>query len=230
MHLSWGVNLRKGATVFKRWRRQRALGRVKPGDGHALKPYRWWEPFSRSLFFLHLRGHQGEERVYAVSVPYWDDEEKADLYLDGQHHATSSLPAAFPVPGGVIEVATSLFGLKRCHFVPEAGPERQLQPEAKSGEGLRARLDQRYPRASRWVGVVSALVLLAALVLGLPQLVEWVTQWDLVAGWFGTFTSPISLPAPVNTALGIAAICASIERALRLRYHWLLDGDFDVDL
>jgi hypothetical protein len=34
----------------------------------------------------------------------------------------------------------------------------------------------------------------------------------------------VQLPVWANIALTIAAAVASTERALRLRYHWLLDG------
>ncbi|MFP3813079.1 hypothetical protein SB660_18885, partial [Bacillus sp. SIMBA_005] len=41
---------------------------------------------------------------------------------------------------------------------------------------------------------------------------------------FGTFVSPIHLPLWLNIALGAGAALASMERGLRLRYHWMLDG------
>lgn len=40
----------------------------------------------------------------------------------------------------------------------------------------------------------------------------------------GTFTSPVDLPAWGNAVVGLGAAAASTERALRLRYNWLLDG------
>ena len=63
------------------------------------------------------------------------------------------------------------------------------------------------------------------LVLFVPQLLELVTQWDFVAERVGTFTSPISLPTWLNTTLFVAGIAASLERALTLRNHWLIDVD-----
>ena len=45
-----------------------------------------------------------------------------------------------------------------------------------------------------------------------------------VAAAVGVFESPVHLPIWLNIALGVAAALASTERALRLRYHWLLDG------
>lgn len=210
--------------MFQNWRSRRRQNKVKPGDGHALVPFRWWHLLYRSLFFLRLPGH-----IYAVSFNYFDMDSKAHLYRDGAHHAVSTLPAAFPVPGGEIQVAASTVGLKRMHYVTEACEVQQLTPDADSSEGRRARLETNRPTVSRWLGIVSAVVLVIALVLGLPQILELVTHWDVIAERVGTFTSPFHLPASLNTALTLAAVTASYERALRLRYNWLLDGGGDVD-
>lgn len=217
--------------MFNQWRRRRRrrVHEVKPGDGHQLKRFRIWQLLSRSLFYLKVKHDDGEGgtsvRVYAVDVPYFEWEDTAKLYLDGTHHATSKLPAAFPVEDGVIEVATSMFGLKRMHYFSDDGTARQLYPDADCAEGLRARFDAARPRASRAVGVVSLLVLLLAVALGIPQLVEQITHLPVVEDYADPFISPIHLPAWANTALVIAAVCASIERALRLRYSSILDGD-----
>ena len=83
---------------------------------------------------------------------------------------------------------------------------------------------------SRTIGFVSWAVLVVALVLGVPQIVEQISQIPPVAENIGTFTSPIHLSGAVNVALIVATLLASTERALRLRYHWLLDGGlFDGD-
>ncbi|WP_283205436.1 MULTISPECIES: hypothetical protein [unclassified Gordonia (in: high G+C Gram-positive bacteria)] len=37
------------------------------------------------------------------------------------------------------------------------------------------------------------------------------------------FTSPVGLPLWLNVPLGIGAAAGSLERALRLHHHWLLD-------
>ncbi|GAA1449825.1 hypothetical protein ACFP47_00220 [Nesterenkonia lacusekhoensis] len=214
--------------MFAGWSRRRRQNKVKPGDGHHLKAFRWWHLAHRSLFHLRM---EGSTRVYAVSLDHFDLDEKAHLYLDGRHEAESTLPAAFPVPGGHIEVAASTFGVRRMHYVPqEGGPERQLTPDADSNEGYRARFAARHPLASRMIGVVSLVVLVVALVLGIPQLLEEITSIEAVADVVGTFSSPLHLPVWANTALVVAAALASFERALRLRHNWLLDGDADLDL
>lgn len=201
--------------------------RVEPGDGHPLQRFRWWQMFSRSLFHLRLGSESGAPETWSVDVRHGGDsngEVYAQLYRDGVSHARSKLPAAFPVPGGTIEVAASGFGLRRCHYVAHDGTERQLVPDPASAEGRRARLERRQPALSRGLGLVSVTVLLVGLVLGVPQLVEELTRIPPVADAIGTFASPFHLPAWANISLVLATLVASTERALRLRYNWLLDG------
>ncbi|MBF4458143.1 hypothetical protein [Pseudoclavibacter sp. VKM Ac-2867] len=219
--------------MFSEWKRKRAAGKVTAGDGHALRRYRWWQPFSRALLHLRLAESDGLRHLWSVNVKLWGDsdgEVVADLYRDGHHVAHSKLPAIFEVPGGTIEVAVSGYGLKRCHFVSSDGSELQLTPDGASAEGRRARLRQTRPGLSRLIGAASLGMLVVALVLGLPQIVEQVTNIPLVAERVGTFSSPIHLPSWLNVSLLVAALLASSERALRLRYNWVLDGGlFDGD-
>ena len=209
--------------MFEDWRRRRAAGRVKSGDGHPLKPFRWWQQFSRSLF--HLRTGEGTD--YAVDVRLSGDkttgEVKADLYRDGRHHAVAKLPAVFPVDGGTIEVAVSRAGLKRCHHVTAAG-EQQLVPDPRSAEGRRARLDRDHPAASRALGHLSVALLVIGVALLVLQVAEPISRIPPIAENIGIFTSPLHLPLWLNTTLTIGAALASTERALRMRHHWLLDG------
>ncbi|WP_169164418.1 hypothetical protein [Cellulomonas taurus] len=212
--------------MFSEWKRRRAARRVEPGDGRALTPYRWWQPLTRALMHLDL-DTAGEPERWSVDLRFWGDSDtavRAHLFRDGRHTARSKLPAEFPVPGGVIEVNASDFGLRRCHYVTGSGDERPLSPEPRSAEGWRAHLQRRHPVASRVLGAVSVAVLLVSLVLGVPQLVQQVTEIPPVAERLGTFESPVHLPGWTNAALVVAGILASVERALRLRYHWLLDG------
>jgi hypothetical protein len=213
--------------VFEEWRQRRAAKRVTLGDGRALQRFRWWQLLGRALFYLRL-ARDGRRTVYAVDVRHWQNQSsgnvKAHLYLDGRLHAESKIPAAFPVPGGTIEVAMSGFGIKRCHYVAADGVERQLVPDPASAEGRRARLDRKHPALSRWIGRLSLIMLLiGASVLAL-QIIEPVSQIPPVASRIGSFVSPIHLPLWLNIALGLGAATASTERALRLRYNWLLDG------
>lgn len=213
--------------MIEEWRRQRAAKRVKPGDGRALKRFRWWQLLRRSLLVIELPSASGDAdapTTYTVDVRLWGDKDgeiRAHLYRDGRHYAESKVPARFPVEGGDIEVAVSGFGVKRAHFVGDDGSERQLAPDPHSAEGRRARFDRRHPAASRWVGVVSLLMLLVGAGLNALQLIEPLSEIPPIADTLGTFESPIRLPVWANVSLGLAAVIGSTERALRLRYSWL---------
>ena len=208
---------------WRRWRRDRSIRKVKPGDGHRIKPYRWWQLLHRALFYLKLRIDDDTIQTYAVNINFFSDESNADLYLNGLHHATSKLPATFPVPGGVIEVATVTYGLKRMHYVTETGTEQQLNPDPRSMEGIRMRFDMRFPKLSKIIGYTAIIILLISLILGLPQLIALLTQIPFISERFGTFESPIVLPNWLNLSLLIAGTLAALERALTLRNHWLID-------
>jgi len=209
--------------LFRRWRRQRSVNKVKRGDGHALKPYRFWHLFSRSLFYARLHEDDSTAHIYAVDVNYFSEESTAELYRDGKHYATSKLPAVFPVPGGFIEVAISTYGLKRMHYVTEDETEHQLYPDPRSTEGLRMRFDSHFPRASSIIGIAAIVILLISLVLGLPQLAAAISQIPIVEENFGSFESPFILQDWLNITLLTAGILAALERALMMRNHWLID-------
>lgn len=210
---------------FRERRARRRVRKVKPGDGSLLQPYRWWQLLQRSLFTIELENASGKSHTYAVDLNYFDWDDRAHLYTDGVQTAVSKLPAAFPVPGGHIEVVTTLYGLRRMHLVPGNGSQQVLTPDPHSAEGLRATLERRRPLLGKTIGAVAIVVLLGSLVLGIPMLLELVTQWDVVADQVGTFTSPFDLPSWANTTVLVAAIIAAVDRALMLRYHWLIDLD-----
>lgn len=214
--------------MFKEWRRRRAVQRVKPGDGRALKRFRWWQQLFRALFYLRLTDGSGRQLEYAVDVRHGQNQSsgnvKAQLYLDGRQHAVSRLPAVFPVQGGTVDVSMSAFGLKRCHYVTADGAEHQLTPDPASAEGRRANLDRRHPALSRGIGCLSAVALAAALALLVSQLAEKLTRPPEIARHIGTFTAPVHLSAWMNIAVVLVTLTASTERALRLRYSRLLDG------
>lgn len=214
--------------MFQQWHRRRAVKRIDPGDGRPLKRFRWWQLLGRSLFHLELVDSEGHPVRYAVDVRQWRTDEngnlKVFLYRGGRQHAVSRVPAVFPVEGGVVEVAASNFGLKRCHFVSDSGAEQQLQPDAHSAEGRRARFDARRPRLSRVVGAVSIVALLVGVVLLLQQIAVPVLQIPPIAEWIGPVEPLIRLPLWLTIGLGLAAVIASTERALRMRYRWWLDA------
>ncbi|UPT46795.1 MULTISPECIES: hypothetical protein [Streptomyces] len=211
--------------ALKQWAASR---RLKPGDGRELQRFRWWQLPVRSLFWLRLLGDGGQERLHAIDVRYGarldDSRIRAHLFLDGRHVAESKLPALFPVDGGVIEVAMSSYGIKRCHYRPLGGRPSQLTPDPASAEGRRARFGARHPGLSGAITVGSVLLLVIGVGLNLLQLAEPVSEIPPVAQRVGAFDSPIHLPIWLNLALGGGAVLASMERALRLRYSSLLDA------
>ncbi|WP_339234113.1 hypothetical protein MKX40_16590 [Paenibacillus sp. FSL R5-0517] len=223
---------KEGVEMFSKRSQLKAARRVKIGNGRPLKVFRWWQPLSRALFYLTLKNDEGQQVNFAVDVSYWqqflgdDGKGKAHLYLDGKHHAESKLPAAFPVTGGTIEVASTVFGLKRCHYVTDEGLVHQLIPDENSAEGHRARLDREHPALSRWIGFLSLIMLIVPMFLAIPQIIGSITQVPFIAQNIGTFNSPINLPIWLNIVLGLCAAAGSVERATRLKWNSFLDGSF----
>lgn len=209
--------------MFTEYRRRRQLSKVEPGDGSPLQRYRPWQLFSRSLFGIELQEHR-----YEVDVRHTADSttrrSPASLYRDGVQIRRATLPVTFPVPGGVIEVATNQYGLRRMHYLRDDGTDHVLRPDPRSQEGMRARFGDRFPRTSAVLGVVAVVVLLAVLAVGLLRGVEALTRVEIVAQHVGTFTSPIHLTGWMTVALPLAGLVAGLERAMTLRHHWLIRG------
>ncbi|WP_250007516.1 hypothetical protein [Actinoplanes sp. M2I2] len=214
--------------MFDDWRRRRAVQRIKPGDGRALKRFRWWQTLSRSLFSLPADSRAGRPAAYAIDVNHLRSNDNGDteahLYRDGRFQARVRLPAVFPVEGGAIEVATSAFGVRRCHFVTDNGAEQQLVPDPRSAEGRRARLDRERPALSRWIGAIAVVLVGVPFVFALAQTAEAVSRFPPLAERFGVFESPVDVPGWFAAVLTISAVVGSTERALRLRYNSWLDA------
>lgn len=210
------------------WRERRWTRRAKAGDGSSLKPFRWWQVTTRSVMSIALDDGVGRSVMHTVDVRHGGDASdgvvRARLYRDGVLHLVSRVPARFAVDGGHIEVRVSASGLRRCHFVGVDGAEQQLSPDPRSAEGRRMRLAQRHPAASRVMGAVSIVLLLVGVGLNALQIAEPISQIPPIAETLGVFESPVHLDPWVNIALGLGATLGAIERASRLRYHWLLDS------
>lgn len=209
------------------WNERRLSRRAKPGDGRALKPFRWWQMMRRSVLSITLPVGGGSV-VHTVEVKHGGDATsgvvRAGLYLDGHLRLESRLPARFPVAGGHIEVRKSEGGMRRCHFVGDDGTEQRLVPDPGSAEGRRMRFAREHPAASGLIGAVSILLLLIGIGVNLLQLVEPVSRIPPIAATVGIVESPLRLPLWLTIALGFGAVVGAVERAMRMRYHWLLDG------
>lgn len=194
------------------------MGKVRAGDGRALRPMHSWQALHRTMFGIeHLQVR------YVVDVSILGDE--AFLYVDGAQRAKAEMPCTFPITGGRIEAASSTYGLKRMHLVLEDGTEHQLFPAPLTAEAWRARLGERHPRLSSWLARAAVVVLLLGLAVVVPEVIERLSQLDVVAENIGTFTSPLTLPGWLATTLTVAGAAAGLERALTLRNHWLIDVD-----
>lgn len=183
-----------------------------------LPPFRPWQVLWRSVFGIGIDGAR-----HVVDIDHWED--RATLYVDGARIAGASMPAEFETSAGTIEVRSTTFGVRRVHLVGPDGSERQLHPAPGTAEAWRAGLARDRPVLSRAIDVTAIVVLLTGLVAGLPSMLELVTSIDVIGDRVGVFTSPLELPSQLVTTLTIAGVLAAVERALRLRNHWLIDMD-----
>lgn len=211
------------------YQRRKRAARTHAGNGRPLEPFRWWHLLSgRKLFSLALVRTDGSRAGYDVDVrlsgKQAGDFGMVHLYLDGRHHAESSLPTAMPVEGGVIVLALGSAGLQRAYYRPDGGNVRQLTPHPRTAIGRRMRFDRDHPVLNRWVGAISVVVLVIGVGVNGLQLLESLSQVPPVAEHLGHFASPLHLPLWLNIALGLGAGFAATERALRLKFHWWLDG------
>lgn len=191
------------------------MAKETPGDGSMLTPMRAGQSLYRSVFGIE---HDGVR--YDVDLNFFDWDEKVLLYRNGIQDRIQKGKSRFELPDGSrIEVALSTYGIRRAHLVLPDGPERQLEPASGSGERWRADLERDRPGLSRALGLLSWSIIVIALILQVPQLAELGAE---LTGWY-EFTSPVNLPAWMNTPLTVAGVLAGTERALRLRYNWLLD-------
>jgi hypothetical protein len=179
----------------------------------SLSPVRGLDVIRRGVYEIDHSGHE-----FAVEVDYLDFSEKIRLYRDGTWVETRKSPARFQIEdGAVIEASMGLLGMRKLRLVGAEG-ETPLRPAPGTAEARRVSFERRHPTASRLIGVASWAILVAAVVLEIPQLV------DLVADKLGfEFDSPLLLPSPVNTLVGVLALLAALERALRFKHNRWLD-------
>ena len=178
----------------------------------SLRPLGGWDVVTRGRFEAHHDGH-----VWTVDLDYFDFGEKLHLYRDGIEVEVQKSPATFRLGAGAeIKASMGLLGMREADLVVD-GERTILTPVEGTAEAWRLRLERERPEASRLVGAVSWTVLVVALVYEVPQLLA------LVAGAIGAdFEAPVTLPGVANFALGIAALAAALERALRFKNNrWL---------
>lgn len=193
--------------------------------GRRLRSVRRRDVLHRMLHAIEHAGPDGVPHRYTVEVDHGSDDGSPELYVDGWWQARAEAPASFPVPGGVIEVDVSMYGMKRVHLIGDDGVERRLPPVPGTLEELRGRLHRRRPGLSRAIAWTAIAILVVNLVLAAPQALELVTSLPRVAELVGTYTSPVQLPAWLNTGLLLAGVVAAVERTLTLRRNRILDAE-----
>jgi hypothetical protein len=181
-------------------------------SSRSLRPLGGWDLVSRGRFETRYDGH-----VWTVDLDYFDFGEKLHLYRDGLEVEVQKSPATFHLGASTtIEASMGLLGMRQVDLVVE-GVTTMLTPVDGTAEGWRLQLERDRPGLSRLIGAISWIVLAVALVYELPQLIA------LIGGVIDAdYDPPIMLPGAANFVLGIAALAAALERALRFKSNrWL---------
>jgi hypothetical protein len=155
--------------------------------------------------------------MWTVDLSYFDFGEKLHLYRDGVEVDVQKSPATFDVgAGATIEASMNLLGMRQVDLLAD-GDTTMLTPVDGTAEAWRLQLERERPGVSRLIGTISWIVLAVALAYEVPQLVA------LVSSAMGAdFEAPLTLPGAANFLLGIAALAAALERALRFKSNrWL---------
>ena len=181
-------------------------------ESRSLSPLGGWDLVARGRFQVRHGGH-----VWTVDLDYFDVRERLSLYRDGVRVEVQSSPATFRLDDGATILASmSLLGMRQVDLVVE-GQTTPLVPVDGTAEAWRFRLERERPGLSRLIGAISWTVLVLALVYEVPQLIA------LIGGVVGADVDPpLTLPGAVNTAVGLLALAAALERALRFKSsRWL---------
>ena len=105
----------------------------------------------------------------------------------------------------------SLPGMREIDLVAD-DTARTLVPVDGTPEAWRLRLEREHPQLSRAIGAISWIVLVIALVAGIGQLAS-----------LASLDSPLAIGGAFGTLLGVAALIAAFERALRYKSNRWLD-------
>ncbi|HXV52725.1 MAG TPA: hypothetical protein VD765_05810 [Solirubrobacterales bacterium] len=177
-------------------------------ESQSLKPLAGWSAAFRGRFETRHLGH-----TWTVDADFLDLEQRLALYRDGDLVERKRSPASFELgPGASIEAAIGVFGMRRIELVAGTATT-MLEPVEGTLEAWRLGLARERPGLSTVIGAVSWTVLVIALVTGIGELL----------GLAGFEIGPLGLPAALNLVLGVAAIAAAIERALRFTSNRWLD-------
>jgi hypothetical protein len=176
-------------------------------DAHALKPLEGWSIAFRSRFETRY-----DEHTWTVDVDFLDLGQRLRLYRDGIAAEVKRSPATFDVgPGAEIRASMGMLGMREVELVVD-GHATTLAPADGTLEAWRVRLKRERPALSWTIGTLSWTVLVFALITGVAELIA-LTGLD----------PPLTLPGPLGTLLGIAALAAALERALRFKSNRWLD-------
>jgi hypothetical protein len=175
-------------------------------ERRSLEPLDGLSVLFRGRFETRHDGH-----TWTVDVDFLDFGQKLTLYRDGTQVDERKSPATFRLgAGGRIEGSMSMLGMRRIDLVVD-GTTTKLAPVDGTLEAWRLELERAHPRLSRAIGAISWVVLVIAFVAGLGELIA-LTGMD----------PPFAIPQPFNTILGLAALLAALERALRFKTsRWL---------
>jgi hypothetical protein len=187
---------------------------LEPSMGEQLKPVSGLNIIRRGVYEAE---HAGS--TWAVEVDYFDFSERIHLYRDGNKVETKKSPARFTlVDDAAIDASMSLLGMKKVALVRQDGAETPLVPAAGTAEAYRASFDRRYPMLNRLLAWLAWVVLVVALIVEIPQIAGLVGN---VAGF--EVGSPFGLPGWATTAIGLLALVAVVDRALRFQHNRWLD-------
>ena len=176
-------------------------------ESQRLKPLDGWSAAFRGRFETRHGDH-----TWTVDVDFLDPGQRLALYRDGERVESQKSPALFELDtGAAIKASMSVLGMRQIDLVDD-GETTVLAPVDGTLEAWRLRLARERPGLSRVIGAVSWTVLVIAFVTGLAELIA-------LTG----IEPPFALGNPLNTVLGLAALAAALERALRFKSNYWLD-------
>ena len=147
-----------------------------------------------------------------MDADFVDLRQTLSLYRDGERVQTQRSPATFEIgPETAIKASMGLLGMREIDLLVR-GETSALTPVDGTLEAWRLNLEREHPGPSHAIGAISWAVLVIAFVTGLAELIA-LTGID----------PPVATAGPINAILGLAAVAAALERALRFKSNRWLD-------